>query len=157
MFPVRGGGLSIYTDGYGFWVGNFHQKKNPFGKNLYILVLFFFLWKPEKIWSGASIAEGLACSLLMTKIGSDLNFILKVIKYTKVWPGSTLYCRSGTSNVLYSREKTRTVKSHLPNAAILIAPRSAQPAASCPERHRSGAMGWKMLFSLLVLLAWEKA
>lgn len=46
----------------------------------------------------------------MTKIGSDLNLILKVIKYTKVWPGSTLYCRSGTSNVLYSREKNQNRK-----------------------------------------------
>lgn len=36
------------------------------------------------MWSGTSIAEGLACSLLMTNVESDLNFILKVIKHTKL-------------------------------------------------------------------------
>jgi len=50
----------------------------------YFNTFFFFFENLKKIWSGTSIAEGLACSLLMTKIESDLNFVLKVIKHTEV-------------------------------------------------------------------------
>lgn len=88
MFPVRGGGLSIYTEVYGVWVGNFHENKNTFGKKLHLLIYLFiylsiylFVLKPEKIQSDISIFEGLAYSLLLTKIESDLNFIWQVIKH----------------------------------------------------------------------------
>lgn len=95
-----------------------HFWKEPTPINLFIyLFIFPFIYvciyvfiyllvlKPEKIQSDISSFKGLPCSLLLTKIESDLNFIRQVIKRGEVWPDSTLRCRSGTLNVLHSRDK----------------------------------------------------
>lgn len=48
--------------------GKFSPEKEPFWKELIYFSIFLFLWKHEKIWSGTSIAKGLDCVLLMTKM-----------------------------------------------------------------------------------------
>lgn len=157
MFPVRGGGLSIYPGDYGFWVGNFCQKKNPFGKNLYILILFSFFENLKKIWSGNQHCWGAYLFSAYDWNWKSSQFYIKGYKIRRSLTRFYFVLQKWDFECLAFKGKNRTVKSHLPNAEILIAPRSAQPAASCPEKRRCGAMGWKVLFSLLILLAWEKA
>lgn len=135
-----------------FWVGNFHQKKNLFGKNLYILVLFYFF---ENV-KNSGVVPALLRVLIVFSLGLKLKMVSILYQSFYNTPKFNLFLKSVFQKwdfeCLVFKVKTRTVKSHLPNAETLITPRSAQLAASCSREDQAGVTGWKVLFSLLALL-----
>lgn len=115
--------------------GKFSPAKEPFWKEPAYFGTFLFLLKCKNIWSGTSIFEGLECFLLMTKIEGGLNLVLKFLKTPKFLNTPNFFSsalQKWDLECFVFKVKTRTVKSHLPYAEILISPRSAQLAASCP-------------------------